>query len=688
MKKTFLALALLMVFCLSARADEGMWLVNSLSKSLEARMQEMGLRLSAGEIYDFDGEGASLSNAVVSLDFACTGSVVSDDGLIITNHHCAYADVFALSTDEHNYLKDGYWAFFRGEEIPIEGKGVQFLSKVINVTDEVRSVEEEYKAEGKPLGSRKLSHILETKYEKEYGLDAALYSMWAGSEYYLALYRTYKDVRLVAAPPVSIAAFGGDVDNWEWPQHKGDFALYRVYTAPDGSPAEYSADNVPLKPSKKLSVSTKGYGLGDFTMVLGYPGTTNRYYPAARVESMTDVTLPVTTELRGHEMAIIKKWMDSDPAVDLMYSDWFFSLSNGQELYQGEVDCCHRFGVVPEKRSMEKKLQQWISQSPERSAQWGDVIPSLESKWSAIAAHLRADTFIRETMVRATRLSLVAMKLKSRAANSSTAALQGYQGLDLRVEKELFDYAAGEFYANVPEDYWGAYQKELWKENGRDVEAICAKVWSGSVLSDRQKAEAAMEAGAAFDMDPMVRFLTDVDYGDLTRRAAKMDGTPDRAKLGRRYTRALYSMRQDLGEAQYPDANSSMRLTYGKVCTLEPRDAVLYNWTSSAAGILEKYVPGDIDFDLKPYWKEAVPSYDGPVNFLTDNDITGGNSGSPVLDAEGHLIGLAFDGNKESLACDFSWTEGYNKCVCVDIRYVLFILKTHEMDGVLAELGF
>jgi len=685
MKKTILFL-LALGLSLTAGADEGMWMVSTVNRALEAKMQERGLKLSAGEIYNVDADGTSLCDAIVSLDFMCSGSVVSDDGLVITNHHCAYSDVFALSTDEHNYLEEGYWAFYRKDEIPIPGKGIQFLQKVLDVTDEVNALTEEYGLEGKPLGSRKLSYLIEKKYEQETGLEASLDIMWSGSKYYLSLYKTYKDIRLVAAPPVSIAAFGGDIDNWEWPQHKGDFAMYRIYTAPDGSPAEYSEDNVPLRPRRKLTVSTDGYSEGSYAMVIGYPGRTSRYSSSAKVASTIDVTMPVSTEIRGQEMAIIKRWMDADPTIRLKYSDWYFGLSNVQELNEGEILCCNRFGVVADLRKQEAELQEWIDADPERKARWGGVIPALNAKWEAVEDIERVETYARETLIRATKLGLFCLRLQSNKT-AREHLVEWYRDIDLRVENDLFMYSLGVYYNNVDRKYWGSYQTSLWERFGGDVEAVGKYIIENTLLSDIEKVKAFAASDESIAGDPMFSFFNDVRMVDFNNIVVEIDGTPDRLELGREYTRALYAMREDKGMPQYPDANSSMRITYGTVGGIEPHDAVVCDWKTSTRGILEKYSETDYDFSLKPYWKDVVGNYTGPVDFLTDNDITGGNSGSAVMNAKGEIIGLAFDGNKESLASDFMFTPGYNKCVCVDIRYVLFILRTHGMDAVLAEMG-
>ncbi len=322
---------------LNASADEGMWMINLIDQALEKKMTERGLQLSAGEIYNADAPGSSLADAVVSMEFGCTGSIISNKGLLITNHHCAYGDIHRLSTSEHNYLEDGYWAMRSDEEKLIPGKSVWFLKRVLDVTEEVEALIAQLKAEGKHHGSRRVSHLMEKKYAAETTFDVILSSMWDGSKYYMAFYQVYRDIRLVAAPPVSMAAYGGDIDNWEWPQHKCDFAMYRVYTAPDGSPAEYSEENIPLKPLRKLDISLDGYRAGDFTMVIGYPGSTNRYSSSFEVNFNEKVKLPVSNEIRGRQMEIIKRWMDADPAVRLKYSDYYFGLSNVQEYNCGEV---------------------------------------------------------------------------------------------------------------------------------------------------------------------------------------------------------------------------------------------------------------------------------------------------------------------------------------------------------------
>ena len=688
--------ALFLGLGLSASADEGMWMIHAIDAALEKKMQERGLELSAGEIYNADASGATLADAVVSLGFYCTASIVSDEGLLITNHHCAYGDVSALSTAEHNYLEDGYWAFYRKDEIPIAGKKVYILKRVLDVTEEVAALKADLDARGERYGSRKLNHIMTQRYRQEEGFEASLESMWAGEKYYMAIYKTYTDIRLVAAPPVAIASFGGDEDNWEWPQHKADFALYRIYEHGE-----------PLKSPARLKIAPAPLQEGDFTMVLGYPGRTDRYSSAAKTAHAVGVERPVTNGIRKEQMELVRKAMDADPDVRMKYSDWFFGLSNVQELQEGEVQCVKRFRVIDEKRAQEKELQAWIDADPARKAKWGTLLADLDAEYAATDDIERQKVWYRETLVRGTRIAPTMLRMSNAKGDKREELLRrGRQEVDPTVEQAQLSLALDRYFAYVDTCFTGTRQKAVracFTTDGKtDYPAMAAWLWDHP--------------------DEMVDFYTEVK---ITAFNNAEQHVADPSDLHHAYTRALYEMRTEKGIPQYPDANSTMRITYGRVSTLLPRDGIVCSWRSTAAGLLEKNDPTRHDFalpgdylsllqsrssgngsvfaDMHPCRWEGPASgrgqenttvsanerlWDGVVNFLTDNDITGGNSGSPVLNAWGELVGLAFDGNKESLASNFSATEGYNMCVCVDIRYVLWILKEYaHLDRIVAEMG-
>ena len=720
MKRMYLAaltLAGVLLGKATAFADEGMWLIQDINAALEKKMQERGLKLSAGEIYNADAPGAAVSDAIVSLGFYCTGSIISDQGLLITNHHCAYSDVFALSTPEHNYLEEGYWAVRSDQELPIPDKQVFFLKRVLDITGEVKNLRDDLAKKGLPCGMRRVSHILESKYKKDTGKEAYLNSMWAGEKYYMALYDVYEDLRLVAAPPVSVAAFGGDTDNWEWPQHKCDFAMYRVYMSPDGKPAKYSSDNVPLKPLRKLDISLDGYKPGDYTMVIGYPGRTNRYASSLETDYQERVTLPIANELRRNQMEIMRRWMDADPAVWLKYSDTFFGLSNIGEMQEGEAACLKRFGVKAIKESEEKDLQAWIEADPARKVRWGSLMSDLQKMYDETEAVERNKAYFRETFFRGTIIGRTIMRMNSARGKFKPMKkflMRGVSETDPRVERDLLEYSVSQYFTNIDTSLFGPYQRELSAKFGTDFKAMTDYIWEGTMVASREKAEA-FNNPAQFNDDRLKKLLLDVSILDFNKTDDDMNLRNRILALNKEYTQALYEMRNDKGIAQYPDANSTMRITYGTVGPIEPHDGVWCSWQTSTNGIIEKYDAENRDFKpsdafmsmlesrdwgrwavkMPSSGKKAVPAPVGsapagtmPADFLTDNDITGGNSGSPVLNAEGKVIGLAFDGNKESLASDLYAVPGYNKCVCVDIRYILWTLDKYAgMSRIIEELG-
>ena len=671
-KKWMLSLLLALCVLPGARADEGMWLVQCLNQALEKNMKARGLKLGAREIYNEEAGG--LSDAVVSLGFYCSGSMISPEGLLITNHHCAYSDVAALSTPEHNYLEDGFWAKTRADEIPLRGKEFFFLKKVLDITEEVEALIQDLKAKGQPHGSRRISSVLEKKYSQEYGMEASLATMWSGVRYYLCLYKKYTDIRLVGAPPVTVAAFGGDEDNWEWPQHKADFALYRIYD-----------NGEPLHPSRYLTVSRKGYKEGDFAMVMGYPGSTSRYASAAEMNQEINVERPVGNYLRDRQMDILRKWMDADPAIRMKYSNAFFNLSNVAELEKGEGECMKRFGVIERRRLQEQGMRE----AGEENAR---LLDGLNAGYQANFPIERLKVYYRETLIRSTMLGQTLMRMGGAARigveQQRKLLAQGLAATDPRVEKEMLTYSIQEFLTHMDSAFFKPIHREMVQRFGTDYSAMAQWLWDGSCVAGfgdiPDTAVVARFNGPIAD-DLLYRYIRDLNIQDLNQRE-DLAGQND---LRRRYTRARYHYLDAQGVVQYPDANSTMRLSYGRVLPLRPRDGVYAHWQSTARGLREKYDPAKYDFCYPDRFKYVLPPPDFPVNFLTDLDITGGNSGSPVMNGKGELIGLAFDGNKESLSSNYESVPGYNMCVCVDIRYVMWVIQHLGcQDYVLREIGW
>ena len=682
MKKIGIILSfLIFVSAPAIKADEGMWLIQALNSSLQKKMRAEGLKIDPKIIYS--ETESSLKDAVVALDFGCTGSMISNEGLLITNHHCAFDDIYKLSTPDNNYLETGYWAVSPSFEIPIEGKSVYFLRKVIDCTDELNSIRDSLKNLNVPSSTRRVYSIIESRHTQQSGYEASCASMWNGSQYYMYYYDKYTDIRFVGAPPVQVAAFGGDIDNWEWPQHKNEFALYRVYGDENGRPAAYSTNNKPINPKKILKIAKQPIKSNDFAMVLGFPGRTDRYSSSLKADQAERVVNPIMVDGMKSRMDIIKKWMNKDASVRQKYSNFFFGLSNIQELLEGEMNCLRRFDVVEKKQATERQF-------------FGSNDPFLTKMGTAYKGVEEIEKYInyyRQSLVSGKGFIAVGnrtnyLKNKDSSFDEFIKRVEGlYEEYDVDVEKELMEYQLGLFFENVPEKYWGPFTKSLKEKHGQDYYSMTKEMFDNSIMLHPEKFKEAVKNGAnteQFLNDPAAKLATDIQIMSFRKDQEPMlKETGQLYELDSKYGKLLYEKRKQAGDLQYPDANSTMRLTYGKIGPIRPSDGIYYSAQSTSQGILDKYNPNDYDFAFNEKALNLIKAKDWGkygergklyVNFLTDNDITGGNSGSPVLNGKGELIGLAFDGNKESLASNYYFEDDMSKCVCVDIRYVLWYM--------------
>lgn len=710
MKRTVLSV-LMMLTTLAAIADEGMWLVKGIDAQMYNRMRRMGLKLKPEALYN--EQSPALCDAVVAINGGMgSGSMISDEGLMITNHHVAYSAICAITTPEHNYLEDGFWAASRENEIPLEGFTVQFLRGIIDVTDEAAALRDSMIAEKKwnAMGTRRLGKAMQERYAKTTEFTPSFESMWGGKKYYIYLYEIFRDVRLVAAPPARLGAFGGDTDNWGWPQHKADFTICRVYAGKDGKPADYSADNVPLHPDRVLKVAPKSVAEGDFTMVVGYPGTTRRYMSSFAVEEKQQVRNPIVVDARHHRMDIMRKGMERNDTVRMNYSDRYFGLSNYADYAKWENICFVRFDVKGIREAEEKDLKAWIEADSARNAQYGGLFDRMEKGYAARRDAMRVRTDyaerwfgISEAMIMANRLASTVGRLKQRGEymfdiNDPKLAkfvesVKRLEKADPATDRELFVEIGGSFFDNLPQDYIGKAVKTRLDEFSGDARKMLEWTYDNSCcntserlrefLSEPRRIKAVMS-------DPLVSLVTSIPFQPFMRkvilaeRAAGASVTADE----REYASLLYDFRQSEGRVQYPNANSTMRLSYGKVCPLDPRDGVHYDWRSTTNGYVEKIDETNHDFRSDAKMLDLIASASAPVqvNFLTDNDITGGNSGSPVVNGRGEIVGLAFDGNRESMAGDVWFNPKYSRTVCVDMGYIMWILRNYAPQSLTEEI--
>ena len=654
MKKLLISIAC-MVAAVAASADEGMWLLPMLQKFNEDAMRNIGCRLTADDIYNINH--ASLKDAIVQFGGGCTGEVISQQGLVSTNHHCGYSSIQRLSTPEKNYLEDGFFAKSLEEEIPVPGLTVKFMKYMKDVTGKLEKLEgDELLAASKELEDAAI--------QANPGCTARVTSFYNNNVWYLIVYQTFKDIRFVGAPPASMGKFGGETDNCMWPRHTCDFSLFRIYADKDNNPAAYSKDNKPYTPVKSLKISLKGVQEGDFTFIMGYPGRTQRFQTAAQLQDMIEIN-NLRVEARTVRQKVMWEEMMADPVVRLQYADKFASSANGWKKWQGEDLAFKKLNIIGREEAKEEALTKWIDKKNSRRQAWGSAIGDIEKYIADSKDVYRNSMLVMETLGN--------IELLRKVSGRGFREKDYNKEVDRKISKAMVA-----FYLDKvrPEDKIQVKGWDLTKENSdKYVDWLFEE---GNTEGPKDLMEAVRTTMSAF-------MGNDGDAEKAFSAATKNFGA------------ALLAWNK--GKPSYPDANFTMRLTYGSVKPYSPKDGVSYWYWCTANGILEKENPDDYEFRVPAKVHDLIVAKDfgryadkdGQLHtcFLSNNDITGGNSGSPILDADGNLIGLAFDGNWESMSSDVMFEPDLQRCINVDIRYVLWMVeKWGEAGNIIKELEF
>lgn len=645
--------AIALCFAVQTKADEGMWMLPLLEKINSEALANLGSRLTPDQIYSINH--SSIKDAVVQFGGGCTGEIISENGLLATNHHCGYASIQALSSEEHNYLEDGFWAKNLSEEIPVPGLSVSFLVSMEDVTGMVDTEKARKK-------------IIKKAQKDNPGCSIQITRFYNDNVQYLIVYKVYRDVRFVGAPPASMGKFGGDTDNWMWPRHTCDFSMFRVYAGPDNQPAEYSETNVPLKPAHSLSISLKGVEEGDFAMIMGYPGRTQRFQTAAQLEEMlviNDIRIDARTVLQD----VMWKEMRSDEVVGLKYANKYASSSNGWKKWQGMREAFAKLDVIGRELDKEQRLEEWIIADPERKSIYGGAIEGIKNVVEHRRSSYESYILLSETLQRIELLGLV-------NANSDAK----YKDYDADVDRKIA-LALTEHYLERASDEEKVNVSREYIEN----------MFRTSAFVSPERLEAARSAGIDLSNDPAVLLKDKVKEAATNLLNAYTNEAQELSNCSKKYAAALLEWQKD--KPSYPDANFTCRLTYGTVKGYEPKDGVIYKYYTTLKGVIEKEDPDNYEFRVPSKVKELYQNKDYGIYadaegnlrtcFLTNLDITGGNSGSPVLDADGNLIGLAFDGNWEAMSGDVIFEPELQRCICVDIRYVLFMMDKFGGAGYL-----
>lgn len=703
MKCRLIAIALLGICLLNVHADEGMWLLGNLQKNKKTVqvMKDLGLQMPVKKLYD--PKKPSLADAVVSFGGFCSGVVVSEDGLVFTNHHCGFSSIQQHSSLEHDYLKDGFVAKNLGEELPNPELFVRFLVRTKDVTKRVLAGaksaknEHEYKAAVDSM----MNMIGMEVSDKDSTLTGVVDAYYAGNEFWLSVYRDFTDVRLVFAPPSSVGKFGWDTDNWMWPRHTGDFSVFRIYSDKQNHPADYSPTNVPYRPEYVAPISLDGYKEGSFSMTLGYPGSTERYLSSYGIEEMMNGMNQAMIDMRGVKQAIWKREMDRFPDVRIKYASKYDESSNYWKNSIGTNKAIRQLNVLEKKRTAEAILREWIQKHPSEREKLIRLFSSLELGYTNRREVNHALAYFGESFINGSELVQLALDIlnfdfgadEKQVVSRIKKLLDKYDDLDLSIDKEVFTAMLKEYQTKVDKKFLPALYAQIDTTYNGNIQAYVDSLYATSNITSPAGLKRFLERDTTYNLfeDPAISLSLDliVKYYDMNQSIVEAsEQIEQNERLLNAAMRRMYADRNF-----YPDANSTMRLSFGTVCGYSPFDGADYKYYTTVKGIFEKAKDhsNDVDFAIQPELLSLFSSRDfgryasdnGEMNvcFISNNDITGGNSGSAMFNAKGELLGLAFDGNWEAMSSDIIYEPNLQRCIGVDIRYVLFIIEKYGKAG-------
>jgi hypothetical protein len=690
--------------------DEGMWLPSLIGKNYQ-QMKKQGFKLTAKDIYDINN--ASLKDAIVWFGGFCTGEIVSSQGMVFTNHHCGYDAIAGKSTPEDNILDNGFWAKTNADEKPIEGLWVQILVRMEDVSDQILPQLAGLSEKDRAAKVNQLGQEISKKATEGTAYTARVSEFAKGNAYYLYVFEKFDDIRLVGTPPQSIGKFGGDTDNWEWPRHTGDFSVFRIYASKENKAAKYSAENVPYKPKKHLPVSLKGIKPGDFSMVFGFPGRTNRFENSMGVKLAVEKTNMAIVKNRDIRLKAWKEEMDKDVAVKLKLASEYASIANYWKYFIGQTEQLKKLNVYDQKLKLEAGFKEWAKGKPEYEHIFDEWAKAYEA-YTPIATHnpylsqgimgtSLAANVLGFRSLEAQMKGEISAETKAKIKETAMGNMNEYlASVNVPSDKKILAQTLQAFYEDIPKDQHPEIIAEILATSGASTPAAAftkyaESIYSGSIFASKEKMEKFLENPTAevLNADPAYKYYMgflknyQTKYG---KQVAEFQETDKR--LARTYIKGLGEYNPSA--VSYYDANSTIRITYGNVQDYSPKDGVKYSYRTTGEGVMEKYKPGDYEFDLPQKFIELYNARDFgryadkdgelPVGFITNNDITGGNSGSPVLNAKGELIGLAFDGNWEAMSGDIIFDKKYKRCINVDIRYVLWTIEKLGGSSLVNEL--